>query len=118
MADEQDPNETRKIAVSNNAPGPRFLYAKGTKEILRSGETRELEMTKAEAKAGELPKIEGTDLDVFGFSNPGGEEHDAFEGATVTQLREVAEKEQIDLGTATKRADIITKIVEGRAAKS
>ena len=61
----------------------------------------------------------GTNPDPNGTNTPAGGTGDAtnFEALTIPDLKELAAAEKVDLGAATKKAEIIDALKKGRAAK-
>jgi len=111
---QEGPDMAEKIyhTVKNIAPGPRGLHSTGGHVLLEKGESRQLEIEDGELKSA---KASGH----FEISAGKGESSgDGLDDQTVAQLRELAAKESIDLGEATKQGEIVAAIrASGKVAK-
>jgi hypothetical protein len=90
-----------KQTITNISDGPRGFYSGGALIMLEKGESVEAE---ADAGTFETGYFEGSD-------GEGG-----LDSLTVADLKALAEAEEIDLGDATKKADIIAAIELAREA--
>ena len=82
--------------VKNISGGPRGIYTKDQGLVmLEKGEARDLDLADGEDNE-----------DWFSFDGAG----EGLSGHTVAELREIAETENIDLGDATRKADVIAAI--------
>lgn len=86
--------------VTNIAGGDRGIWTTKGLVMLTAGETRDLELAKG-ASEGEW----------FTFGDAAAK---ALHDHTVAELKQIAEDENIDLGDATKKDDIISAIELGR----
>lgn len=87
-------------AVRNISTGDRGAYLNGILIMARPGEV-----------------IEADDFCDEWFEEVDGEEGDDLSKLSVAKLKALAAEEEIDLGDATKKADIIAAIELGREAK-
>lgn len=88
--------------VLNTSPGLRGAYLKGALIMVPPG---------GEQEADDFCE------EWFKLVEGGSGETGALGALTVPQLKQVAVDEEVDLGEATKKADIIAVIEEARAAK-
>jgi hypothetical protein len=98
------------MKFTNYTAGPKGLNAVSGLVMVDAGKSVDVEISEAEAASA---KATGW------FSRPKVEDDDAEEGLngnTVAELKAIAEKEEIDLGDATKKADIIAAIELAREA--
>ncbi len=89
------------MQVKNISKGARGIWTTGGLVTLEPGEVRDLEVAKGE-EAGEWFE--------FGDSEDAG-----LAGMKVPELKALAEAEGIDLGEASKKADIVAAIEKARA---
>lgn len=99
---------------TNYTAGPKGLNTVNGLVYVDAGETVDVEISEAEAKSAK---------DTGWFSRPKAAD-EADDGPkelgdmTVNELKAVAEAEEIDLGDATKKADIVAAIELAREAKA
>lgn len=108
--------DTSKYDVRNTAKGIRGLHGVDGYAELAPGEVREgFEMTAAEHKSA-------TRTGYFAFGKAATADDEGTSGddldTTVDKLRDIATAEGVELGTATKKADIQEAIRAARLAKS
>lgn len=100
------------MKFTNYTAGPKGLNAKNGLVYVEAGKTVDVEISDAEAASA---KATGW------FSRPevvaDDEGEKGLEDLTVNELKALAEDEKIDLGDATKKADIIAAIELAREAK-
>lgn len=102
--------------LKNYTSGPKGVHTVNGLVYIEAGKTSdELDISDGELKAAKAtgwfsaPKIEGDD-------DTDGDE--GLNGNTVAELKVIAEAEEIDLGDATKKADIVAAIELAREAKA
>jgi hypothetical protein len=86
------------FTVKNNAPGARGVGS----VLIEAGATSEVELTDEEAKL--LGDFEGVEF------IEGDEDDGSLSSMKVDDLKALAEEEGIDLGDATRKADIVSAI--------
>lgn len=102
--------------LTNIAKGPRGIWAGGAMVMLEPGETREV----ADIADAELA---GIDEEAFRVeATRKAEDDDDDDGSElgalkVAELKALAEAEGVDLGEATRKADIVAAIVAAREAR-
>lgn len=101
------------MKFTNHTSGPKGLNTVNGLVYVEAGETVDVEISEAEAKSA---KRTGW------FSRPKAVDDDdgpkELGDMTVNELKAVAEAEEIDLGDATKKADIVAAIELAREAKA
>ena len=97
---------------TNYTSGPKGLHTEAGLVYVEAGKSVEVEISKAEAASAKKtgwfsrPKVEGDD------------DETGLNAMTVAELKALAEAEEIDLGDATKKADIVAAIELAREAKA
>lgn len=104
------------MKFTNYTAGPKGVHTKSGLVYVEAGKTSEdLDVSEAEAKAakatGWFSRAKVEDDDDADDDKPLGE-------LTVAKLRALAEAEEIDLGDATKKDDIVAAIELAREAKA
>lgn len=100
---------------TNYTQGPKGVHTTQGLVYVEAGKSAELDVSEGELAAAKAtgwfskPKIEGDDDD----EGPKG-----LDDMTVNELKAVADAEAIDLGDATKKADIVAAIQLTREAKA
>jgi hypothetical protein len=101
--------------LTNYTPGPKGVHTVNGLVYIDAGKTSDdLDISDGELKAAKAtgwfsaPTLEGDD-DADG---------EGLNGNTVAELKAIAESEEIDLGDATKKADIVAAIELAREAKA
>lgn len=94
--------------IKNVSDGPKIVNAL-LPFILKAGESTGEPVEISEAELAVIAEGDWFEVD--------GEEGDDLSKLSVAKLKELAAEEQIDLGDATKKADIIAAIELGREAK-
>lgn len=101
------------MKFTNYTAGPKGVHTKNGLVYVDAGKSAELDVSEAEAAAARATgwfsraKVEDDD-----------DADEGLNGSTVAELKDIAEKEQIDLGDATKKANIIAAIELAREAKA
>ncbi len=102
MASDVDDATLKKIADLTGGLYFRATSAEALKEMFGPGETK-----KVAIRADYLDRAKS--LPFLSFDD-GAKDDDSLDGKTVAELRELAEADEIDIGDATKKADIIAAI--------
>ncbi|CAN7169595.1 hypothetical protein [Brevundimonas sp. LjRoot202] len=101
------------MKFTNRTAGPKGVHTKKGLVYIEAGKSADLDVSEAEAAAA---KATGW------FSKPKVEDDDdgpkELGDMTVNELKALAEAETIDLGDATKKADIVAAIELAREAKA
>ena len=136
MADSNvDGTKNRKIAITNNDQGPRYVFTARGQEVIRPGDTLTTEASEAQIQAIEATHISDTDeVEMFTVESTdddldtGSDQGNALEGLPLAKLRSIAAAEGVpltgrkdlgggnDLPDLKKAADIIEAIKANRAA--
>lgn len=89
-------------SVTNNSKAEQGIWTDGGLVAVGPGETKNIEI-----RADYLERAQSLSFLKVSDSS---DEADSLEGKTVAELRELAEADEIDIGDATKKADIIAAI--------
>lgn len=135
MADNDHTTARRKVAITNNDQGPRYVFTARGQEVIQPGQTLTTEATGAQIDGINLGRMEGSDAPMFTVErtdddlDTGADKGKALAGLPVAQLRSVAEAEGValtgrkdaedkPLPDLTKAAEIIAAIEAHRQANA